>query len=179
MLLRQILARPYPHTFCCEFSSDATKLYVNTNRDTSYLYQYDLNATNITASKDTIWIFNYPPSACGALELAPDNKIYLSNWFYDGLNNPYPYEDTVYNSYNMNLGVINSPDSSGIACDFQPYSFYLGGKRTYLGLPNNPNYDMPALASLCDTLISIYELVPTILIPQLQIYFHPNGKPHS
>lgn len=41
----------------------------------------------------------------------------------------------------------------GTACDFQPYSFYLGGKRTYWGLPNNPNYELPALdGSLCDTL---------------------------
>ena len=32
-------------------------------------------------------------------------------------------------------------------------SFYLGGKRTYLGLPNNPKYDLGALqGSSCDTL---------------------------
>jgi hypothetical protein len=53
----------------------------------------------------------------------------------------------------MNLSVINSPDSLGAACNFQPYSFYLGGKRTYWGLPNNPNYELgPLTGSLCDTL---------------------------
>jgi hypothetical protein len=53
----------------------------------------------------------------------------------------------------MNLGVINYPDSVGNACDFQPFSFNLGGKRTYLGLPNNPNYSLSPLAgSPCDTL---------------------------
>ena len=58
--------------------------------------------------------------------------------------------------YNMNLSVINQPDSLGIACDFQPYSFYLGGKRTYLGLPNNPDYELEAVAgSVCDTLTGI------------------------
>ncbi|MBK8847770.1 MAG: T9SS type A sorting domain-containing protein [Bacteroidetes bacterium] len=31
----------------------------------------------------------------------------------------------------------------GLKCNFTPYSFYLGGNRTYLGLPNNPDYDLP------------------------------------
>lgn len=45
-----------------------------------------------------------------------------------------------------------------LACDFQPYSFYLGGKRTYWGLPNNPNYDLgPLTGSLCDTIDTIIE----------------------
>jgi hypothetical protein len=51
------------------------------------------------------------------------------------------------------LSVINSPDSLGAACNFQPYSFYLGGGRTYWGLPNNPNYELgPLVGSVCDTL---------------------------
>jgi hypothetical protein len=65
----------------------------------------------------------------------------------------YPYPDSVYNSYNMNLSVINQPDSAFPGCDFQPYSFYLGGKRTYWGLPNNPDYELGAwVGSPCDTL---------------------------
>ncbi|MBL0341878.1 MAG: hypothetical protein IPP71_13625 [Bacteroidetes bacterium] len=59
-------------------------------------------------------------------------------------NFPYPYPD-IYNMYNMNLSVINQPDSLGATCDFQPYSFYLGGKRTYVGLPNNPDYELGPL----------------------------------
>ena len=87
------------------------------------------------------------------LKLAPDNKIYWSCAWSDGVHFNYPYPDTTYNIYNMNLSVINSPDSLGAACDFQPYSFYLGGGRTYWGLPNNPNYDLGPLAgSSCDTL---------------------------
>ncbi|MBL0341881.1 MAG: hypothetical protein IPP71_13640 [Bacteroidetes bacterium] len=46
----------------------------------------------------------------------------------------------------MTLSVINYPDSLGTACGYSPFSFYLGGKRTYYGLPNNPDYDMPAIA---------------------------------
>jgi hypothetical protein len=52
-----------------------------------------------------------------------------------------------------NLSVINQPDSLGLACDFQPFSFYLGGARTYYGLPNNPDYELGAwVGSPCDTL---------------------------
>jgi hypothetical protein len=73
----------------------------------------------------------------------------------------------------MNLGVINSPDSAGLACDFQPWSFYLGGKRTYWGLPNNPDYDLPALAgSLCDTLVSQNELAGAAAVGSLHVYYH-------
>jgi hypothetical protein len=61
----------------------------------------------------------------------------------------------------MNLSVINYPDSLGTACDFQPYSFYLGGHRTYHGLPNNANYELGRLVgSVCDTLsVGINELI--------------------
>jgi len=67
----------------------------------------------------------------------------------------------------MNLSVINSPDSLGVACNFQPYSFNLGGKRSYFGLPNNPNYDMPPdSGSICDTLssVGISEIEITIML---------------
>jgi hypothetical protein len=78
--------------------------------------------------------------------------------------------------YNMNLSVINQPDSLGSLCDFQPYSFNLGGKRTYLGLPNNPDYDLPALAgSPCDTLVGIGE-APQIQQAALNVFYHNAWK---
>jgi hypothetical protein len=87
------------------------------------------------------------------LKRGPDGKIYYATAWNDGVNFNFPYPDSVYNMYNMNLGVINYPDSPGVSCDFQPFSFYLGGKRNYWGLPNNPDYDLPQLyGSPCDTL---------------------------
>ena len=60
---------------------------------------------------------------------------------------------------NENLGVINNPDVVGSGCNFAPFSFYLGGKRTHYGLPNNPNYSLGPLAgSPCDTLTGIQEV---------------------
>lgn len=129
----------------CATSPDNSKLYISSisngqNQDTSYLFQFDLNATNILASKDTLYTIVKPPIA-GLLQMGPDRKIYFS-CAYDTLDCDffYLYCDTTYYSENMNLCVINQPDSLGAACDFQPFSYYLGGHRSYMGLPNNPNY---------------------------------------
>ncbi|MEI2759648.1 MAG: hypothetical protein V9G42_09510 [Bacteroidia bacterium] len=137
------------------FSPDDNLLYISSipiqSTDTSRLYQLDLTATNIAASADTLWQTHFNASM-GFLKLAPDGKIYLATSYYQY----YPYKDTMYNNTNMYLSTINSPNSLGSACDLQPYSFYLGGKRTYGGLPNNPDYMLPALAgSACDTLTGI------------------------
>jgi Secretion system C-terminal sorting domain len=105
------------------------------------------------------------------LRTAPDGKIYMSNAWYNGFQFNYPYQDTVYNYVNMNLSVVNNPDSLGLASNFQAYSFYLGGKRTYWGLPNNPDYDLgPLQGSICDTLVSINEL--TSSSASMSLYFN-------
>lgn len=132
------------------------------------LIQFDLNKPDIAGSADTL-IVDSLPNYPGLLKLAPDNKIYLSGVYYvAGLSNNYPYPDSVYNNINMNLSVVNSPDSLGSACDFQPYSFYLGGKRTYWGLPNNPDYEMgPVVGSVCDSLhldVAQINTTPTKLV---------------
>jgi hypothetical protein len=161
---------PWPARWSSEFSPNSNYLYVDNTPDTTYLFQYDLTAANIAASEDTLWSTPFPKNCGGALKRAPDNKLYFSCVYDNGIQFPYPYADTMYNVYNMNLGVINSPDSLGTACDFQPYSFYLGGKRTYWGLPNNPDYELGALTgSICDTLTSVHELSE-----QNQINIFPN-----
>ena len=121
--------------------------------DYNYLLQYDLTAPNISASCDTLDSTMYPPVDCGALRLAPDAKIYYSQAYISSSALSYPYADTMRNSINENLGAINNPDVVGSGCNFAPFSFYLGGKRTYYGLPNNPNYSLgPLTGSPCDTL---------------------------
>ncbi|MBK9424820.1 MAG: hypothetical protein IPN54_11950 [Bacteroidetes bacterium] len=77
----------------------------------------------------------------------------------------------------MNLSVINHPDSLGALCDFQPWSFYLGGKRTYIGLPNNPDYELPALAgSPCDTLVGVSEISFQEEQSNLYVYYSPQWQ---
>jgi hypothetical protein len=145
------------------YSPSGNLFYVSTTgvyiTDTLYLFQYNLNATNIPLSCDTLERFIHPIGP-GALRLAPDDKIYFSRAYESGLFG-YPYQDSVRNYINENLSVINYPDSIGAPCGYSPFSFYLGGKRTYYGLPNNPYYDLGALAaSPCDTITSMKKVSP-------------------
>jgi hypothetical protein len=148
-------AAPVPEFIGGAFSPDGNNLYISSNGSSSDLKLLQLNLldSNPINTADTIFQSPFPSGCGGFLQLAPNDKIYWSNAWYDGANFNYPYKDTSYNVYNTYLSVINSPDSLGAACDFQPYSFYLGGGRTYYGLPNNPNYDLgPLVGSVCDTL---------------------------
>ena len=153
---------PYPYYFSSAFSPDGSKLYVvsiaylNQPGQNDSLFQFDLNAPNISASKQVIAVLPSYQRSIGNLKLAPDNKIYLTSGDQTAGT---PYPDTLFTTINSYLSVINQPDSLGLACDFQPFSFYLGGARTYYGLPNNPDYELGAwVGSPCDTLtVSINE----------------------
>ncbi|MBL7913493.1 MAG: T9SS type A sorting domain-containing protein [Bacteroidia bacterium] len=171
----QLTIGPYPYYWSSEFSQSGRYLYVTSSTVIGKLWQYDTWASNIAASKTLIWQMTFPPATIGSVKRGPDNKIYLSCAWNDSTNsNNYPYPPTAYYTENMNLSVINSPDSAGTACDFQPWSFYLGGKRTYWGLPNNPDYDLPTLAgSPCDTLVSQNELAGAATVGSLHVYYHP------
>ena len=128
-----------------------TKNWYTAPNDTSLLLQFNLFATDIPASCDTLFSVK-DPVILSAIRLAPDGKIYLSNYYNWGFPG-FPYPDSVHNIYNENLSVIEFPNIDGPGCNFTPYSFYLGGKRAYAGLPNNPNYSLGRLlGSPCDTL---------------------------
>jgi len=147
----------FRYTWSSAFSPDDSKLYVAQNgyADSSLFFQYDLNAADIQASKLILDTFYYPLTT-GGLKLGPDDKIYLSC----GLDSAgYPYPNNYYYPEIMNLSVINQPNNSAATCGYSPFSFNLGGKRTYFGLPNNPDYELGPLAgSPCDTLTSVSNL---------------------
>jgi gliding motility-associated-like protein len=107
-----------------EFSSKSKKLYVTSNNfDTesniigSNLYQFDLESSNITASKNRLKQNNY---SAGALQLAIDEKIYIAGIV--------PGEGG-----RDRLSVINNPEADADNCTFSEFS--LAGKRSKLGLP--------------------------------------------
>jgi hypothetical protein len=155
------------------FSPNGNLIYICKGDTTSYLYQYDLTSSNIPASRIILDSISYPLVAGGALRLAPDDKIYWTCAWTNQVVFSYPYQDTMYHTENMNLSVINDPDIVGTGCNFSLYSFNLGGKRTYWGLPNNPDYTLGRVAgSICDSL--------SIGIPavnqdkfQLNVFYHP------
>ncbi len=171
------LGSPYQYYWGFEVSPDESKLYTTLiyqtfNSDSSFVLQFDLSTANFLASVDTLATY-IAPDTPGLLELGPDERIYLSiTWAgpdtcYDYL---YCYETT--NTTNSNLSVINYPDSAGVSCDFQPFSFYLGGHKAYWGLPNNHNYELDTLhGSPCDTLksVGLIDLFPKI--KELKLYY--------
>jgi hypothetical protein len=158
-------------TIGVEFSLEGKFLYIS-NTDNNYnamtpndtisdnpfkLYQYDLDSSNITASKTLIYTDSLLV-ARGLQQRGPDGKIYIP-----AISPGFPYPDSL-TYYNQRLSVINDPENKGAACNFQPFSFFLGGTaRTFYGLPNNPNYELGAWdSSLCDTLgVGINEIDET------------------
>lgn len=120
------------------FSRSGRFLYVS---KIYFLYQFDLFASDVPMSKLLIATYDGfvdPPGVPTVFylqKLAPDDKIYMVS------------SSTVYN-----IHAINSPDSLGLACDFQQHSVHLPGYNG-LTLPNFPNYFLGAVgSSICDSL---------------------------
>ncbi|MBL0340418.1 MAG: T9SS type A sorting domain-containing protein [Bacteroidetes bacterium] len=172
----QLSSSPYPYYWASEFSPSGQYLYVSSSTQISRLWQFDTWAPNILSTKTLLWQVQNPANTAGALKRGPDNKIYFAcSWSGGGFN--FPYNNSQYFPENMNLGVIHSPDLAGLACNYLPWSFYLGGKRTYKGLPNNPDYDLgPLVGSSCDTLVSINPAPANIHPSELFVYYHPGWQ---
>ena len=94
-----------------EFSPNSQLLYLSSSAGS--IYQYNLTASDIPGSETIIG----SAGALGTFQLAPDNKIYVARFFGD------------------TLGVINNPDSLGVACDYNHGGFYLDGRTSIQGLP--------------------------------------------
>jgi hypothetical protein len=112
-----------------------------------YMYQFDLWASNITASKDTVAIHdgfyvNSMPITFGYLQSAPDGKIYshtTSRYFH----------------------VIDYPDSAGTACNVRQHDLDIFFSNGFF-LPNMPHYRTPRLSgSACDTLTNLIAVEET------------------
>jgi hypothetical protein len=141
-----------------EISHDETKLYsartmLGPLQNTTSLMQFPLDPATFVSGAQQLASY-VDPERGGALKMGPDGKIYFSLDYVDNDTCfDYLYCYGTSNITNTTLSVINQPDSTYPACDYQPYSFYLGGHKSYYGLPNNPNYELGKWAgSLCDTL---------------------------
>jgi gliding motility-associated-like protein len=95
------------------FSSDESLLYI-TNAF-GKIYQFNLNASDIPSSIFTILNSS---DICGALQIGPDNKIYVAI----GNQNK--------------LSVINNPNVLGAGCNFQYNAIDLAGRLCQGGLPS-------------------------------------------
>jgi hypothetical protein len=101
-----------------EFSSDNSKLYVSTENGTQHLYQFDLSKGLANLASNKI-IIKSSRGYAGALQLAPDGKIYWAR--------------ATTTSY---LSVIEDPNQLGLACNLRDTAVYLQAGYSALGLPN-------------------------------------------
>ncbi|HEV8084420.1 MAG TPA: gliding motility-associated C-terminal domain-containing protein [Chitinophagaceae bacterium] len=123
-------AENYSSPYGVEFSPDSKLLYstvfyfdVSALQTKNIVLQYDISQptlAGIITSKKIIYSNNWTYQTFGALQMAPDGKMYMSHL----LTQP-------------TLSVINSPDSIGVACNFvlDQIQFSGSNQRGRFGLP--------------------------------------------
>ena len=104
-----------------------------------YIYQFDLWAGDIEASKDTVAVYDGfadpLPVTFFMTQLARDGKIYISA-----------------SNSTKKLGVIEYPDRGGMACNVRQHSIQLPVRNAF-GIPTFPNHRLgPIDGNPCDTL---------------------------
>jgi hypothetical protein len=102
----------------CEFSPDGTKFYAGMNTGTSPygIWQWDLNAGSNTAIMNSV-VMTGTASGIGALQLAPNGKIYVAN-------------------NGSLLGVVNSPNMAGLASNYIDNGQSISPATSLSSLPN-------------------------------------------
>lgn len=122
----QVILSETGELYGVEFSTSNERLYVS-NTLGRKIYQFNLSATNISASKVKVYESSQVPTA---LQLGPDGKIYIG-----------VYAENF-------LGVINNPNNLGLSCNLQINGVDLLGAQCLAGLPAfnqsfffNPNID--------------------------------------
>jgi hypothetical protein len=162
---------------CC-FSPDGLLLFVTSFFDRLVL-QYNLMTWPSLSSLDTTFNYSNANYGLSSIKLGPDGKMYFGIPF---ASEPNSVQDTLVS----NLCVINNPNQFGSSLvDMDTLTISLGGdgRRTKLGLPNIPNYDLgPLVGSECDTITSvgleynstkeIFKLSPNPVRNQLKINTH-------
>src|SRR5258706_6380319 len=102
-----------------EFSPNGTLLYSSTETNPGHLYQWNLCGGSDSAIKASKQLIASGTSTFGALQVGPDNKMYLCR---------------VTSNY---LAVINNPDVPGVGCNFVNNGVLLtAGTSARFGLPN-------------------------------------------
>ncbi|MFK7924121.1 MAG: gliding motility-associated C-terminal domain-containing protein [Bacteroidia bacterium] len=112
------------------FSPSGEFLYIGGGKDrtpypdhTPRIYQLDLGVMDSASIHNSMKIiYDYQDTSfvetIGNIQLGPDGKIYVA---------------TVGSS---SLGIVNQPDSVGMACDYDPFGISLAGRRNSAALPN-------------------------------------------
>lgn len=141
------------------FSPSSRFLYVSS---LERLYQFDLYSPDIQGSRvlvdeyDGYLYLGLTSTNFGLMQLAPDCKIYMST-----------------PSSSQSLHVIHSPDSPGLACDFEQRGIDLPAINT-ASIPNFPNYRLGTLHPVCDSTIQLVVSSVQVLPQRQEIMVYPN-----
>lgn len=107
-----------PFAYGLEFSPNGNYLYC-TQEAGQVIYQWDVTSNSAPIINSTLQIIGTTTAMePEALQIGPDGKIYVAL-----------YQSSF-------LGVINYPDSGGVACNYVDNAVSLNGKTCKLGLPN-------------------------------------------
>ena len=131
-----------------EFSPSGDYLYANF-QPTSELYQFDMNAVNIPASK-----INIGTGDQGSLQLGPDSKIYQAD------------------ANGSTIDVINFPEVAGAGCSFVAGGQSIGTGICKTGLPNSP------MASILNSVFSDYVVNDTSICLGQSVSIGNSTKPN-
>lgn len=104
-------------TYGIEFSPNSRFVYAADHRGQNKIVQFDITLATSELIANSAVALQSNSQALGALQLGPDNKIYLARE-----NSPF-------------LGVIEQPNVSGTGCDYIVGAVDLAGKISTLGLP--------------------------------------------
>ena len=116
------------------FSPNSSKLYIGCidtsqimgNGYNGRLFQFDISSGDSAAIQNSqTLIYNSPTNSYSSLKLGPNGKIYAA--LHTGSASAFG------SNY---LGVINYPDSSGLACQYVHQGLYLNGLSSTWGLNN-------------------------------------------
>ena len=103
-----------------EFSTNGRYLYISEWKSNKRIYQYDLDAGSpsaIISSRALVASVGQNDPAIGALQLGPDNRIYVARWQHGSLSR------------------INQPNNQGSGCNWQTDALNLAGRDSGYGLP--------------------------------------------
>jgi len=123
--------------YSCAFSPDGSKFY-GAEWGPS-IFQYDMNAANQAAFLASQTFIGSPGGSVGAMQIAPDQKIYLT------------CEGT------GSISVIDNPNALGLACNFQLNTIPLGGNICGIGLPGKVLF--------CNTIPNAAFIAPNHICP--------------
>ncbi|MCC7467215.1 MAG: T9SS type A sorting domain-containing protein [Saprospiraceae bacterium] len=139
---------------CMTLSPSGRFAYYHTLKD---IYQYDLEAADIGASKTLVATYDGFVSLNQTdfykSQLAPDGKIYINSF------------GPVYHMH-----VIDYPDSPGVACTVRQHAIELPNYH-FAAMPNYPNYRLGNASGVCDTILSNTNWEPNAPV---EVLFYPN-----